>query len=102
MALLICSVISAMAVVMGVFLLMGRGSWLIAGYNTMSVAEKAKYDERALCKFIGKILIAIGALTPAIAVEAVSGWYPYAYGFLVTGLCAFAVIYANTGNRFRK
>ena len=30
----------------------GKGSFLIAGYNTLSESEKAKYDEVALAKFI--------------------------------------------------
>ena len=30
-------------------LLSGRGSWLIAGYNTASKKEKEKYDEKKLC-----------------------------------------------------
>ena len=32
---------------------MGKGSFLIAGYNTSGKAEKAKYDEKRLCRFVG-------------------------------------------------
>lgn len=33
---------------LGIALLQGKGAWLIAGYNTLSDEEKAKYDELAL------------------------------------------------------
>ena len=37
-----------------IFLWDGKGAFLIAGYNTMPDSEKAKYNEIALCKFIGE------------------------------------------------
>jgi len=46
--------------IMAYFLLQGRGAWMISGYNMMSNKEKALYDERALCRYSGKMLIAIG------------------------------------------
>lgn len=36
-----------------IFLLMGKGSFLIAGYNTASADEKAKYNEKKLCRIVG-------------------------------------------------
>jgi len=41
---------------------MARGAFLIAGYNTMSAAKKAQYDTRALCRFVGCLLIALSYL----------------------------------------
>lgn len=35
---------------LGILLFMGKGAWLIAGYNTMSEEERKQYDERKLCK----------------------------------------------------
>lgn len=32
---------------------MGKGSFLIAGYNTASEKEKAKYNEKKLCRIVG-------------------------------------------------
>ena len=40
-------------IIMGVFLLQGKGSWPIAGYNTASKEEKARYDQRKLCRAMG-------------------------------------------------
>ena len=39
-----------------------RWSWLIAGYNTSSKAEKDKYDEEALCKGVGNFLYTLAAV----------------------------------------
>ena len=99
-ALAITLPVSLVIIVLAVVLLRGRGAGLIAGYNTMSEEEKAKYDAPAMCRFVGKILLPIGILTPFVLFG--KGWFALAYGVIVAGLSAFAVIYANTGNRFRK
>ncbi len=39
--------------VLSLVLLSGRGSGLIAGYNTMSPDKKRRYDETRLCKTMG-------------------------------------------------
>jgi hypothetical protein len=39
-------------IICGIFLLFGKGSWLIAGYNTSSKEEKEKFDEKKLCRII--------------------------------------------------
>lgn len=38
---------------MSVILLMGKGAWFLAGYNTASEKEKRKYDEKKLCRVTG-------------------------------------------------
>ncbi|MFK4997911.1 DUF3784 domain-containing protein [Bacillus sp. N9] len=47
--------------VLGVFLLNGKGTFLIAGFNTLPKEEKAKYNEMALSKFYGKTILALSA-----------------------------------------
>ena len=39
--------------VLSIVLLSGHGSWVISGYNTASIEEKEKYDEKKLCRTIG-------------------------------------------------
>lgn len=39
--------------ILSVVLLSGRGSFLIAGYNTASQKEKARYDQQRLCRVMG-------------------------------------------------
>ena len=38
---------------MSILFLCGKGSFLIAGYNTASAKEKAKYDEKKMCRITG-------------------------------------------------
>ena len=96
--------IGVVLVALAVVLLRGKGGFLIAGYNTMPPKEQAKYDEKALCRFVGKILLPVGLLSPAVAVGGILhiGWLPKAYFAVITALALFAVVYANTGGRFRK
>lgn len=55
-------------VILGIFLLItvtllsGRGSWLIAGYNTMSKEQQARYDRKKLCKTVGIMMLFIDAV----------------------------------------
>ena len=39
--------------ILAVILLAGKGSFLIAGYNTASKEKKACYDEKKLCRVVG-------------------------------------------------
>lgn len=43
---------AVIAIISGV-LITGHGSWFISGYNTASKEEKAKYDEKKLCRTTG-------------------------------------------------
>lgn len=90
--------------VLGLIFAQGKGAFLIAGYNTASKAEKARYDEKALCRFMGKIMFALAGCQGimALGILVVGMWLFW------VGIAAFlavtfgTVIYANTGNRFRK
>ncbi|VEF49887.1 Domain of uncharacterised function (DUF3784) [Bacillus freudenreichii] len=82
----------------------GKGAFLIAGYNTMSDREKAQYDEAALCKFMSKIMygISLSILLWALS-ELLDNQALFVIGlifFIVVIL--FAVVYSNTGNRFKR
>jgi hypothetical protein len=103
-ALIITGALGALVIVCSIVLLTGRGSFLIAGFNTLSKTEQEKYDKIALTKFVGKILLPIGILIPGMAFCGIYEikWFPIVFIFTVLGLVIFAVIYANTGKRFRK
>lgn len=45
--------ISIVFLIISIILLMGKGSFLIAGYNTANADEKSKYDEKKLCRIVG-------------------------------------------------
>lgn len=102
--LVISSFFSLIMIALSVVLLLGKGANLIAGYNTSSKEEKAKYDEKALSKFVGKILLPIGLALPLVTLGGIYDliWPIFAFIFLDIGLIVFALIYINSGNRFRK
>lgn len=43
----------AIFAILSIVLLLGKGSFLIAGYNTANSQEKARYNEKKLCQVIG-------------------------------------------------
>ncbi|MGI6555129.1 MAG: DUF3784 domain-containing protein [Bacillota bacterium] len=90
----------------GILIRVFKLSNLIAGYNTASKEEKAKYNEEKLTKFVGNLLIlsslvlflggmlAILVSNKAAAVNV--SWIVFT--LVIVG----GVIYMNTGNRFRN
>lgn len=103
--LIIAIIIGLSVIVMALVLLTGRGSFLIAGYNTLSKEEKEKFNTKALCRFMGKVLLPIGLLIPILAINSIFyniEWLSPVFTFGVFGLSVFAIIYCNTSNQFRK
>lgn len=97
-------VIVAIFIILGVIFSLGKGAFLIAGYNTSSKNEKAKYDEKALCRFMGKSMF---ALALGIFLWGLSEWlarpFLFTIGLIIFfGTIVFMVVYANTKNRFKK
>ena len=94
----------ALFLVLGLIFSRGKGAFLIAGYNTASKAEKARYDEKALCRFMGKLMFAMALCWVPVALGTLLEWeWLYlagiaAYLIVVAG----GVIWANTGRRFQK
>lgn len=91
-------------VVLGITLSMGKGAFFIAGYNTMTQEEKGKYDVVLLCKFMGKLMFIIAfCITLFVWSDIFVMKALFNIGLaLFWGSTLFAVIYANTGNRFNK
>ena len=94
----------ALLVVMAIFLLCGKGAFLIAGYNTMPSAKKARYDEKALCRCTGWLLLALSACFALIQFGVHFGllWLGYAGMALTLAVTLGFLVYANTGRRFLK
>lgn len=96
--------ITILFIILGVVFSLGKGSFLIAGYNTSSKEEKAKYDEKALCKFMGKSMfvfafsIFLFGLSDLIKQPII-----FVIGvILLLATVIFILIYVNTKNRFMK
>ena len=44
---------------LGVMFAVGKGTGLIAGYNTATAEEKANYDKKKLCKAMSRLMFAL-------------------------------------------
>ena len=79
---------------MGIIILIGKGDNLIAGYNTASKEERAKYNIKRLRGLIGGLLI---VLAPMIFLmhnqDTMAGKWSFIALFV---LCIVVVILANT------
>jgi len=86
--------------VMSIVFLKGYGADWIAGFNTMDKGEQKKYDQRTLCRFMGKFLLvltlAMMILFP-VGIYAEIMWLPLC---VLTIIMIGGIVYANTGNRF--
>ena len=90
--------------VISIPLLCGKGAFMIAGFNTMSREEKAKYNEKALARFVGLMMIATAvcmALVP-IGWSLEIDWLGYCGIILMIIIPIGGVVYVNTGGRFRE
>lgn len=96
--------LAGLFVILGILFSLGKGAWLIAGYNTSPPVAKARYDEKALCKFMGKFMFTLAACWLPLLLSTLLD----SMALLWAGLILFCivilagVIYANTGNRFMK
>lgn len=97
-------IISVPFIIFAIILSKGKGSSILAGYNTMSDSEKAQYDEVALCKFIGKIMYGISFSIIIFAVsEMLENQVLFIIGLILfLTLIIFALVYSNTRDRFKK
>ena len=91
-------------VILGIVFLCGKGSFLIAGYNTMSPQEKATWDEKALCKTIGVLMLIVAACLTAAGLGSVL----HKYVFLTISIILIfvtaigGVIYISTSKRVKR
>lgn len=89
---------------LGLYMMQGKGAFLIAGYNTMPKEEKAKYDGPAMARFVGKLLMALAfsMLFWLAGMILEKSWMFYIGVAMFLGFLGFALIYMNTGGRFLK
>lgn len=97
-------IVTAALLLLGVVFLTGHGAGLIAGYNTLPEAERERFDRRALCRFMGKMMFffaGCGALFVADQLWPGNGLGRVGGIWIVPGVL-FMLIYANTRGRFLK
>ncbi len=81
--------------VLSLVLLFGKGAWLIAGYNTMNIKDKQKYDPIRLTRAVGLALLLIDAATvPLIYVHTFI--YSIFYFVFVCAATIILIVCANS------
>ena len=88
-------IVAAILVIMGVIILIGKGDNLIAGYNTASKEERAKYNIKRLRGLIGGLLIVLAPMTVLLHGQDTMA-ATWSFVALVFVLCIVVVILANT------
>lgn len=103
-AALIMGGVLVLVVVLGIVLLSGRGASLIAGYNTMSKKEKARWNERALTKAAGIYLLGTGGWLVGLFFATVLdiGWLALALSIAFIAGTAFLLLFTNKSKRFKR
>ena len=91
-------IIIALCGICSLILLSGRGSILIAGYNTMSKEEQEQYDEKKLCRITGAGMLVITVLTVVLETfgEKIPDWFWTLYAVLVIFIAVGIMILSNT------
>lgn len=104
-SIILLSVVITLSTGVGIFMLVtGKGSWIIAGYNTAKPAEKNKYNSTALTKFFGAVLIAVSALlgVSLVGVCLKNSIIQLVSFISILVLFCFAVIFSNFSKIFKK
>lgn len=97
----IAMVVIIIFLILSILLLSGRGSFLIAGYNTASKREKSKIDEKRLCRVMGS---GLGLITLSMMVllffdDSLSEWW---IGFQVQFVIVIVIIMIVLANTWCK
>ena len=88
--------------IMAVSLIFGKGSWMIAGYNTMSKEEKANCDIKKVARTVGIFLLIVVVLTGVMSfvtqyaikndVKNIIGYSVGFFAFIVVVGCIILII----------
>ena len=102
--LIITGILLVPGIIFGIILCSGRGIDMIAGFNTASPEERAKWDEKALCRGVGILLFALLGCMVLIAVVSVLGMTTLVWGglALTAAVSVGGMVYINKSKRFRK
>ena len=84
--------------ILSIVLISGHGSWFISGYNTASREEKAKYNEKKLCRTtgIGMSVIAILILTMELFENVLPAFFAYIALGIVLADVVIIIVLGNT------
>ena len=66
---LILTIIASLILISGILVLIGKGDWLISGYNTASAEKRKQYNITRLRLLIGVLCIYVAAIMLTMAFE---------------------------------
>lgn len=97
-------ILTAFFALLGVLFRKGKGLSLVAGYNTMSKAEREKIDRNKLARYMSNLMFALAVCFVVSSLGAllkimVLYWIGAVVFLLVI---VVGLIYINTGNRIRR
>ena len=100
----VMSIFAVPAIFFGIILCHGKGSDMIAGFNTSSPEERAKWDETALCRAVGILLFVMVGCLELLLLGAVLGVAALEWGggILLAVSTVFGLIYINKSQRFKR
>lgn len=82
----------ALILIIAIVLLLGKGSFLIAGYNMLPKEKKEKVDTVRFCRFMGKIVLSICCSSVLLLASQVTG--VEAFNIIALIILALSVIIA--------
>lgn len=94
----------ALFLLLGILFHFGKGAFLIAGYNTAFQKERAKIDEKKLCRYMSRMMFILAACWAIIVASNVLDrmWLLWLGLGLVAAVCIGGGIFINTGSRLHK
>lgn len=98
------SIFAVPGIIFGLVLCAGHGADLIAGYNSFPASERAKWDEKALCRATGIFLLLMVGCIEFTGVCAVLGEKTPMWGgmLLIIPLTVGYLLYVNKSKRFKR
>ena len=90
--------VTALFAALSLLLLLGKGSWLIAGYNTAPREEKLRYDEKRLCRVTGGGMAVLSALLALMTIweEQLPAEFAGVFAAAAVLVAATVILLANT------
>lgn len=101
---IILALTMALFIGLGIIFHMGKGSFIIAGYNTMSKKEKEKHNIQRLSRFMGNLMFVIAFSTLLLFLGAIYNKKSLSYFATALNIIVpiVAIIYMNTSKSFKK
>ena len=103
--LIVMNIFVVPAIIIGIVLCCGKGSvdW-IAGINTASPEERASWDEQAICRAAGVLMLVIVGCVELLLLGDILGMTALMWcgGILLAVTTVFGLIYINTSKRLRR